>query len=63
VRSQLSPDGKTLAVLFLYDVSLGSVPVLTQVLQQTNALVGLVFSPDGGTLHGGRAADDFTTTT
>src|SRR5467141_621855 len=72
VRSQLSPDGTTLAILcagqnslddaagnldaanstqyiFLYDVS-GShkqAPVLTQVIQQTNAHVGLVFSPDG----------------
>src|SRR5467141_38589 len=72
VRSQLSPDGTTLAILcagqnslddaagnldaanstqyiFLYDVS-GShkqAPVLIQVIQQTNAHVGLVFSPDG----------------
>ena len=68
VRSQLSPDGKTLAILcagqnslykpdgtvdtanstqfiFLYDVS-GShqaTPALTQVIQQKNAHVGLVF--------------------
>src|SRR5262249_6553168 len=81
VRSQLSPDGKTLAILcagqnslvmpngttdttnstqfiFLYDVS-GThkqAPLLTQVIQQTNAHVGLVFSPDGSTLYaaGGR---------
>src|SRR5262249_11013307 len=76
VRSQLSPDGKTLAVLcagqnslvlpngnndvanstqfiFLYDVS-GThkqEPLLTQVIQQKNAHVGLVFSPDGSTLY------------
>jgi len=72
VRSQLSPDGTTLAILcagqnslddsagntdvanstqyiFLYDVSGANKgkPVLTQVIQQTNAHVGLVFSPDG----------------
>src|SRR5215468_6917664 len=72
VRSQLSPDGKTLAILcagqnslykpdgtvdtanstqyiFLYDVSGAhrTAPVLTQVIQQANAHVGLVFSPDG----------------
>src|SRR5262249_20511799 len=76
VRSQLSPDGKTLAILcagqnsldkpdgttdtaastqfiFLYDVS-GThkqAPVLSQVIQQTNSHVGLVFSPDGNTLY------------
>jgi DNA-binding beta-propeller fold protein YncE len=81
VRSQLSPDGKTLAVLcagqnslykpdatvdtaastqfiFLYDVSGGRGPVLTQVLQQTNAHVGLVFSPDGSTLYAAGGRDD-----
>src|SRR6195256_23575 len=72
VRSQLSPDGTTLAILcagqnslddaagnldvanstqyiFLYDVSGArkQAPVLTQVIQQTNSHVGLVFSPDG----------------
>jgi YVTN family beta-propeller protein len=72
VRSQLSPDGTTLAILcagqnslddaagnldvanstqyiFLYDVSGAhkQAPVLTQVIQQTNAHVGLVFAPDG----------------
>src|SRR6266545_5238979 len=72
VRSQLSPDGATLAVLcagqnslykpdgtvdvasstqfiFFYDVSGAHKrsPVLTQVIQQPNAHVGLVFSPDG----------------
>jgi YVTN family beta-propeller protein len=72
VRSQLSPDGTTLAILcagqnslidaagntdvanstqyiFLYDVSGANKkkPALTQVIKQTNAHVGLVFSPDG----------------
>src|SRR5579864_2725387 len=76
VRSQLSPDGTTLAILcagmnsldkpdgstdtaastqfiFLYDVSGAhrESPVLVQVIQQTNAHVGLVFSPDGSTLY------------
>src|SRR5712664_835650 len=76
VRSQLSPDGTTLAVLcagqnslykpdgtvdtanstqylFFYDVSgpHKQAPLLTQVLQQTNAHVGLVFSKDGGKLY------------
>ena len=83
VRSQLSPDGKTLAILcaghnsldkpdgttdaaastqfiFLYDVSGGhaGAPVLTQVIQQTNAHVGLVFSPDGSTLYAAGGRDD-----
>src|SRR5215470_6623640 len=83
VRSQLSPDGKTLAIIcagqnslykpdgtldtpastqfiFLYDVS-GShkqQPMLTQVIQQTNAHVGLVFSPDGSTLYAAGGRDD-----
>jgi YVTN family beta-propeller protein len=83
VRSQLSPDGKTLAVLtagqnslyksdgtvdsaastqflFIYDVS-GSHrgnPLLKQVIQQTNAHVGLVFSPDGKTLYAAGGKDD-----
>lgn len=83
VRAQLSPDGKTLAILcagqnslykpdgtvdtanstqfiFLYDVSGPNrdAPVLLQVLQQTNAHVGLVFSPDGGTLYAAGGRDD-----
>jgi DNA-binding beta-propeller fold protein YncE len=83
VRSQLSPDGTTLAVLtagqnslykpdgtldtpnstqflFLYDVSAGhrDAPVLKQVIQQTNAHVGLVFSPDGNTLYATGGRDD-----
>jgi YVTN family beta-propeller protein len=83
VRSQLSPDGTTLAVLcagqnslykpdgttdtasstqfiFLYDVS-GShreSPLLKQVIPQTNSHVGLVFSPDGGTLYAAGGRDD-----
>jgi YVTN family beta-propeller protein len=83
VRSRLSPDGTTLAVLcagqnsldkpdgtvdtanstqfiFLYDVSGAhkQSPQLTQVIQQTNAHVGLVFSPDGGTLYAAGGRDD-----
>src|SRR5215467_6121889 len=83
VRSQLSPDGRTLAVLcagqnslvkpdgtndtaastqfiFLYDVS-GThkqEPLLSQVIQQTNSHVGLVFSPDGSTLYAAGGRDD-----
>jgi DNA-binding beta-propeller fold protein YncE len=83
VRSQLSPDGKTLAILcagmnslvlpdgttdtanstqfiFFYDVS-GSnkqKPLLTQVIQQKNSHVGLVFSPDGSTLYAAGGRDD-----
>ena len=83
VRSQLSPDGTTLAILcagqnsldkpdgttdtaastqfiFLYDVSGAhrSAPVLTQVIQQTNSHVGLVFSPDGSALYAAGGRDD-----
>ncbi len=83
VRSQLSPDGTTLAILcagqnslvkpdgntdaanstqyiFLYDVSgpHRDTPVLSQVIKQTNAHVGLVFSPDGGTLYAAGGRDD-----
>ena len=83
VRSQLSPDGTTLAILcagqnslykpdgtvdtasstqfiFLYDVGGAhrDAPLLTQVIQQTNAHVGLVFSPDGGTLYATGGRDD-----
>jgi YVTN family beta-propeller protein len=83
VRSQLSPDGATLAILcagqnsldkpdgstdtanstqylFLFDVS-GThqrAPQLTQVIQQKNAHVGLVFSPDGRTLYAAGGVDD-----
>ena len=83
VRSQLSPDGTTLAVLtagqnslyksdgtvdvanstqyiFLYNVvgANKAKPVLTQVVKQVNAHVGLVFSPDGKTLYAAGGADD-----
>lgn len=83
VRSQLSPDGKTLAIIcagmnsldtpagntdtaastqfiFLYDVSGDNkqMPKLTQVIQQVNAHVGLVFSPDGNTLYAAGGRDD-----
>ena len=83
VRSRLSPDGATLAVLcagqnslykadgtldtpastqfiFLYDASGAhrEAPVLTQVIQQTNSHVGLVFSPDGSTLYAAGGRDD-----
>lgn len=83
VRSQLSPDGTTLAVLcadqnslyapdgtvdqanstqylFLYNVPGANMakPLLTQVIQQTNAHVGLVFSPDGSTLYAAGGVDD-----
>jgi DNA-binding beta-propeller fold protein YncE len=83
VRSQLSPDGTTLAILtagqnslykpdgtvdtanstqfiFLYNVEGGNQaePALTQVIQQVNAHVGLVFSPDGNTLYAAGGADD-----
>jgi len=83
VKSQLSPDGKTLAVLcagqntlykadgsvdpasstqfiFLYDVSGANVgtPKLSQVIQQTNAHVGLVWAPDGSMLYAAGGNDD-----
>ena len=46
--------------IFLYDVSGAhrEAPVLTQVIQQTNAHVGLVFSPDGSTLYAAGGRDD-----
>lgn len=83
VRSQLSPDGTTLAVItagqnslykpdgavdvanstqfvFLYNVEGANKarPALAQVIQQTNAHVGLVFSPDGETLYAAGGNDD-----
>lgn len=83
VRSQLSPDGRTLAVLcagmnsldkpdgttdtanstqyiFIYDVSgeHRESPALRQVIKQTNAHVGLAFSPDGNTLYASSGRDD-----
>ena len=83
VKSVVSPDGKTLAILtagmnslydstgvvdstastqflFLYDISDANKtsPVLKQVLQQLNAHVGLVWSPDGQTLYAAGGCDD-----
>ena len=83
VRSQLSPDGTTLAILtagqnslykpdgtvdaanstqylFLYNVvgANAARPLLTQVIKQVNAHVGLVFSPAGNTLYAAGGNDD-----
>jgi DNA-binding beta-propeller fold protein YncE len=83
VRSQLSPDGSTLAIItagqnslyktdgtvdaanstqfiFLFNVEGAnkSNPLLTQVIKQANAHVGLVFSPDGNTLYAAGGNDD-----
>jgi len=83
VRSQLSPDGNTLAIIcagqntlykttgvvdtdnstqyiFLYDVAGANKtsPVLQQVIKQTNAHVGLVWSPDGNTIYAAGGNDD-----
>ncbi len=83
VRSQLSPDGATLAIIcagqntlndktgvvdvanstqyiFLYDVSGANKtsPKLAQVIKQANAHIGLVWSPDGGTLYATGGNDD-----
>jgi DNA-binding beta-propeller fold protein YncE len=83
VKSQLSPDGNTLAIIcagqnsldkpdgtldtanstqyiFLYNVAGPNKanPVLSQVIQQTNSHVGLVFSPDGQTLYAAGGKDD-----
>ncbi|MFL6601570.1 MAG: hypothetical protein ACJ8R9_09570 [Steroidobacteraceae bacterium] len=83
VRSQLSPDGKTLAIIcagqnsldkpdgtldtanstqyiFLYNVAGANKtkPALLQVIPQTNAHVGLVFSPDGKKLYAAGGKDD-----
>ncbi len=46
--------------IFLYDVSGANktAPVLTQVVKQTNAFVGLVWSPDGNTLYAAGGNDD-----
>lgn len=46
--------------IFLYNVAGANraAPVLTQVIQQTNAHVGLVFSPDGNTLYAAGGNDD-----
>ncbi len=59
------PDGTTdtaasTQFIFLYDVSGAhrESPMLTQVIQQTNSHVGLVFSPDGSTLYAAGGRDD-----
>src|SRR5215472_3680808 len=46
--------------LFLYDISGANKtsPVLKQVIQQPNAHVGLVWSPDGKTLYAAGGCDD-----
>ena len=83
VRSRLSPDGTTLAIIcagqnslvkpdgtldtanstqyiFLYNVAGANKtnPVLSQVIKQTNAHVGLVWAPDGNTLYAAGGTDD-----
>ena len=85
LRSQLSPDGTTLAIICAGQNSLfkasgrqvdvansthstsfcttwrgatSTSPSLSQVIKQTNAHVGLVFSPDGSTLYAAGGADD-----
>jgi YVTN family beta-propeller protein len=83
VRSQLSPDGTTLAIItagqnslytptgstdvanstqyiFLYNVAGANKanPLLSQVIKQTNAYVGLVFSADGNTLYAAGGNND-----
>jgi len=83
VRSQLSPDGTTLAIIcagqntlndktgvtdlanstqyiFLYNVAGANktAPKLAQVINQANAHVGLVWSPDGTTLWATGGNDD-----
>src|SRR5215831_7697569 len=46
--------------IFLYNVAGANKarPVLSQVIKQTNAHVGLVFAPDGGTLYAAGGSDD-----
>jgi DNA-binding beta-propeller fold protein YncE len=83
VRSALSPDGGTLAIItsgqnslydktgaldaanstqyiFLYSVAGAdkTAPRLIQVIKQTNAHIGLVWSPDGSTLYAAGGNDD-----
>ncbi|GAC1342959.1 MAG: alkaline phosphatase family protein [Acetobacteraceae bacterium] len=83
VRSQLSPDGKTLLIIcagynnnldssgnndlsasnqyiFVYDVSGANKtkPVLSQVVQQSNSYVGLVWAPDGSGFYATGGVDD-----
>src|SRR5215813_633969 len=64
-NSLYKPDGtvdvaNSTQYIFLYDVSGKNkqAPLLTQVIKQTNAHVGLVFSPDGRTLYAAGGRDD-----
>ena len=64
-NSLYQPDGTVDTVnstqfIFLYDVGGAhrDTPLLIQVLQQTNAHVGLIFAPDGGTLYATGGRDD-----
>src|SRR5262245_25598658 len=64
-NSLYKPDGtvdvaNSTQYIFLYDVSgkRKQDPLLTQVIKQTNAHVGLVFSPDGSTLYAAGGRDD-----
>ena len=64
-NSLYKPDGSLDAAsstqfIFVYDVSGAhqEAPELKQVIKQTNAHVGLVFSPDGGTLYAAGGRDD-----
>jgi len=52
--------GASTQFLFLYDISGGNKtkPVLKQVIQQANAHVGLVWSPDSNTLYAAGGCDD-----
>src|ERR1700730_13255849 len=64
-NSLYKPDGtvdtaNSTQFIFLYNVTGANkaAPVLMQVLQQVNAHVGLVFSPDGNTLYAAGGNDD-----
>ena len=64
-NSLYKPDGtvdtaNSTQYLFVYDVSGANraKPLLKQVIQQTNAHVGLVFAPDGKTLYATGGKDD-----
>src|SRR3989442_9002157 len=64
-NSLYKPDGtvdvaSSTQYIFLYDVSGKNkqAPLLTQVIKQKNAHVGLVFSPDGSTLYAAGGRDD-----
>jgi YVTN family beta-propeller protein len=64
-NSLIKPDGNadtaaSTQFIFIYNVTGANKtkPVLSQVIQQTNAHVGLIFSPDGKTLYATGGADD-----